>query len=446
MERLVKFNDEDSTAEINITIAQEVVSKRYEELLNDYIKDIQISGFRKGRVPKQVFQKKYQKTIEGEVANKLIEESLEKAFENVGREVVRFRTPELIEINDFNSQKDFTFTLKVDVMPDLNIENYENLKAPLYKIEVDDLDMSQELERLQQQNTFTVIKEGISENGDILDVNYVELNGKDQEIPSSRRQNFVFTLGESENLYNWDEDLLGVSAQMEKIIEKQFPIDYEHKDLANKFVRIKIFVNSIKIKKMPELDDEFAQDISSNFKTLEDLKRDIKDRLSNRANELARTHRVDELLKEIFILHPFSIPEGLILSEIQFRFNQLAKQMGISEDHLLKVTGGSISGLEEKWRKESELTLRNKLILEDLIKRENISVSDDEFNKFSEKLVKEYQSGIDELKVHFGEENFKSFVKEKVKNDKILTLLSDKSGVSEFVNSSLTNFYSLNSK
>ncbi|NIZ19207.1 trigger factor [Entomospira culicis] len=443
MNKEVVYQDEDSTAHITVTIPQKDVVAKYEALINEYLKETQMPGFRKGHVPKPVFEKKYAQSIQAESASKLIEEHLQSALTDLEREVVRVRSPQVEKMDRLELDKDFTFTLKVDVMPKMNINGYSKVSAPSYQVEVTEEDINTELKRLQEQNAFVVNKDGVAESGDVLDVNYVELDSSGLEVTGTQRQNFVFTLGNGQNLYDWDNELMGVKVREEKTFTKDFPSDYVHSDLSGKSITLKVLVNSLKGKNLPALDDEFAQDVSDHFKTLEELKADIRDKFTQHSQSVARIRRCDEILKELVEKEPFNVPEGLVLSEIEARFSQLARQMNMSEDQLLKMVGGETSGLVEQWRPESESAVKNKLIIEDIIAKENIVVTTEEFDAHAEKLAKEYRSSVEQLSAQVGDTNFKAYIEEQVKSEKALDWLSSQAKISKQHQLSLTEFNQL---
>ncbi|NIZ40999.1 trigger factor [Entomospira entomophila] len=443
MDKVIDYKNEDSTAHISVTIEQADVNNRYEKLLKEYLKDAQMPGFRKGHVPRSVFEKKYEEALSGETANKLIEESLEESLTGLEREVVRFSQPQVIAADTLNKDQKFSFTLKVEVMPQVEIKGIESVSAPLYEITVSEADIEAELQRLQEQNAFIVNRNDVVVSGNILDINYVELDENGKEIDGSARQNFVFTIGNDQNLYDLDDDVLGMKAGESKVITKTFAEDYKHAELAGRKVSLKITINSVKERNLPELDDEFAQDINAKYQTINDLKQDIKEKFVENSLEIARGRRCDEILQELAKSNTFPIPEGLILADVEQRFSQLARQMNISEEQLVNMIGGSAAGLIEQWRPESEVSVRHRLILSSIMQAENISVGEDEFSQSAEKTAKKYNSSVDDLTKQVGEGNFKAYIEEQVKTEKTLALLSDKAGKGTAIQLTLEEFHNL---
>jgi trigger factor len=444
VDKVIDYKNEDSTAHVTVTVKKDDIASRYELLLQEYLKDAQLPGYRKGKVPKTIFEKKYAAALQGETANKLIEEHMDEALSDLDRAVVRFKAPQVIEASDISLEQDFTFTLKADVMPLINIDGYEKISLPSYTISVADSDVDAELKRLQEQNAFVVNKTDASITGDVLDINYCELDASGNEIAGSARENFVFTIGGGQNLYDLDDDLVGMSAGAEKIVQKSFAADHKNADLAGKDVSLKVVVNSVKGKNLPDLDDEFAQDVNEKFKTLADLKKDIKEKFEENSVDAAKMRRCTELLAEISKTYPFALPEGLVLNDIEARFSQLARQMNISEDQLVSMIGGSAAGLIDQWRPESEASVRSKLIIDHIAESAKITVSDDEFAKQSALIAKQYNSSIEDLTKQVGEVSFKAYIEEQVRTAKALDILSSTAKVSETCSLSMEEFNKAN--
>ncbi|NIZ46526.1 trigger factor [Entomospira nematocerorum] len=443
MDKVIDYKNEDSTAHISVTIGQNDVSNRYEKLLKEYLKDAQMPGFRKGHVPRSVFEKKYEEALSGETANKLIEESLEDSLAGLEREVVRFSQPQVIQADTLSKNNQFSFTIKVEVMPVVEIKNIEDVSAPVYEITVSDADIDAELVRLQEQNAFVVNRNDSIVKENIVDINYTELDENGMEMLDSARQNFVFTVGSGQNIYDLDDDVIGMKSGETKIVTKDFAPEYKHQELAGRKVSVSVTINSVKERNLPDLDDEFAQDINAKFETLDALKQDIKEKFVDNSIEIARGRRCDEILQELAKLNSFTIPEGLILADVEQRFSQLARQMNISEEQLVSMIGGSASGLIEQWRPESEISVRHRLILNSIMNAESVSVSEEEFAQYAEKTAKKYNSSVAELTKQVGEGNFKAYIEEQVKTEKTLLLLSDKAGKGTIMKLTLEEFHNL---
>ena len=280
---------EKSAVKLTVTVEQDAVKKEFDKLVGKYCKTAHIKGFRKGKVPSAILLQKYGESIRYETSMKLIEESLKEIFDEIEERPLAYSTPELQDEAIIEEDAAYTYTVKYDVFPDVTVADYKGLTVEEPEVKIGKKEIDAELEKIQDQNSVVMEKDGGAAKNDIVTINYSELDENGSEIEGSKREDFVFTIGTGYNIYKFDEDIEGMKKDEEKIIEKTFPDDFETAEFAGTTKKIKVLVKVVKEKQLPALDDELAQDVNEKFETLKDLKDDIKKRLETSLEQRLRS-------------------------------------------------------------------------------------------------------------------------------------------------------------
>jgi trigger factor len=436
---------EKSQAKITITVNKDDAQKKYGELLNHYTKEARIPGFRPGKVPPGILEGKYGSAIKSEAFNDVVQSALEEVLPGMERRALLYSRPTLVDEEkiDLNFDNNLNFSIVIDVEPLFSMPAFRDTAADSYTITVNDDDINTELERLRQQNALAVEKNGPAAAGDIVTANYAELNDEGNELPETRREGFTFTVGEGNTFYEFDDDIVGMTKDEEKVIEKSYDAAYKFKDLAGRSVRIKTKVTSVKEKKVPELDDDFAQDINEKFQTLAELRNDIKEKLQANANESAKNKRFNDILKILTEKVEIDLPESMIEAENGMRFRNFARQSGFGEENLLKMLGGNMEALSERWRDESIASIKSRLILDRIAKDEGLKVSEEEINAEAERMSKEYAMSLEELKKQFGGSGFNDYIESNLLDRKTQNFLIENTKTKNKKELSLAEFVNL---
>lgn len=429
--KVVEYNDETSCAKITVTLDKKLVSSRYKELCDEYLGEMQMPGFRKGKVPLELFEKKHGAALEAETLNKLVEASLPLVYDGMERKPLTYKPADMVEEVAFATDKDLVFVLSVEVEPTFVLPDYKKISVPRYTIEVKKSDVEAELVRLQEQNAFVVTKDSAVASGDIVDVNYSELDETGKELPASRRENFVFTVGEGQNLYSIDDDVMGMKAGESKNISKTYALDYKHAELADRTVALQVKINSVKERKLPALDDEFAQDVSEKFADLIALKADIKEKLLENATKSARNRRINEIVEALVGQITVVLPESMVMADVDARWQQTVRQMGMRPEDAAQFLATNGQSLLESWRGESELAVKRRLVLERIAAQQNFVITPEEIEAEKATMSAQYGMSADQLQASLGEEQFTLYIEEQVKENKLIDLLFDKAKVSE---------------
>jgi trigger factor len=409
-----------------VVVPQIEVKKAYDALLVDYSRSIRIDGFRKGHVPATVLLRKFGEELKIEAMSKVLEAAVEEALVDAEAKPLGYSMPTLDGQPDFDLEQDFSFAVTYDVFPKVAITDWKGLEIELPQAEITAEDEERELAHIRERNAIVVEKDdsGVAAKGDILTVNYRELDAEGAAIQGTERQDFTFELGTGYNLYKFDEELVGMRKDEERSFEKTYPADHEDKGLAGRTIKIAVRLSKIKEKKLPELDDEFAQDISEKFKTLTDLRIDIRTRLEKdlalKLRQLKEKAIVDGLLTRTTV----DLPRTMIDTELAIRLESLKRQMNIDTDEnlerFLSYSGKSRAELLEQWRPSAEKAIATRLVLEKLTEDGKFECGPEELEAEYARQAEENSLSVEEIKAEYEKRQSVDYLKDRIKEDKLM--------------------------
>lgn len=427
---------ENSAVELTVTIKKESAKEAYSKLLNDYSKKVQIKGFRKGKAPAHILEQKFGEGIKEEAAMNLVEESLKIVFDEIDEKPLPYSVPALqegSELLDFD--KDYKYSVVYDVFPTIKIGKYTEIEVKSPDAKVLKKDEDRELEKLREQNAVVIEKtEGKIVKDDIVTINYMELDEENKEIEGTSREDFVFTVGTGYNIYKLDDDILGMKKDEEKILDKEFPEDFDNKDLAGKKVKIKVTVTTIKVNELPELDDELAQDISEKYKTLKDLRTDVKKKMKDTLDKKLKELQFEKLMDKIIEDSEIPVPESMLKAEMDNSWQNFMVQSRMDETQLLQVLemqGKTKELLLEEWRPNSTKSLKVQLLIAKLIEDEKIEASKDEVEEEIKTQAVDSGQKYEEFKELIEKNNYTSHIENDVKNKKFIDFLISKNTITK---------------
>ena len=302
---------ENSSVKLSITVGKDDIRSEYDELISNYTKSIQIPGFRKGKVPKEVFIRKFADALKEEALGKIMEKSVELVFgdETFLKEnkPLPYSTPKVQDEPKLDLENDLSFSVVYDVLPDVKVGEWQGIEAVIPDISISDEDINRELEGIRERNSIVLDKnEGESAvSGDIVTVNYCELNDSGEALAGTEREDYTFTLGSLNNAYKFDNELVGMKKGETKEFQKSFPDPENYEEVTKK---LKVTITALKTKTLPDLDDDLAQDVDEKYKTLEDLKNSIRDRLNNDLERRLKEIKSSKILEKIMDNTPVEIP------------------------------------------------------------------------------------------------------------------------------------------
>lgn len=418
---------EKSAVKLTVTIDKSELEAIYKKVTANYTKNAQIPGFRKGHVPASVLERKYGDALKADALSEVIDNSLNEIFSDENEKDNRplpYAQPQLEKIPEFDLTKDLTYSVTYDVLPKVEVKNFSGITIKEPQVTIGDAELAEELKGIQERNaTVTDKKESESvAKDDIVTINYSELDDNGNVIENSKREGFVFTVGSGENLYKIDDEIIGMKKNETKEITKTYKKDDPDKDLAGKTKKISVTVTAIKLRNIPALDDELAQDVNEKYKTLDDLKSDIKRQL-----ELAKERRIkeiknNELLSQLIEKNNFDVPASMLAAELEGRWNMMARQFQTTPEQLEKMivsSGQTKEGMTSAWAQESEKMLKSRIIVESLLKERNISVTPEEIESQYEKIASDGGMTIEDVKKHYEDPRSKEYLIDEAKEQKL---------------------------
>jgi trigger factor len=426
LERLEK-----SSVKLTVTVGKDDVRSQYDDLLKDYTKNVQMPGFRRGKVPREVLIRKFGEALKGEALGRIIEKSItdiftDEAFTREDRPLP-YSTPRVQDEPKLDLDQDLKFSVVYDVLPKVTVSAWKGIEAEAPEAAVSDEDLNRELEALRERNAIVLDRDDgdAAEIGNVVTVNYCECDDAGNVIPGSERQDFAFTLGSGYNLYHFDDEIAGIKKDETRDFDKTYPEDFSDKDLAGRTKKLRVTLTALKEKKLPELDDDLAQDVDEKYKTLDDLKNSIRERLNRNLEQQLRNLKINALLEKIMENTPVDVPESMIRLELEGRWRNLARQFGVDAEALTANMEKSGEGngketIQEGWRTDAVRALHSRLIVETLIEQEKLEAGDDEVEKEFERMAEEMGSPIEEIKKYYQGDAMQEYIKERKFFDMLL--------------------------
>ena len=420
---------ENSAVKLTATIAKEDVVSGYNKNISKYAKNVQLPGFRKGHVPVKVLEQKYGDSLKQEVLADLIDESLNQIFAEEESKDIRplpYTQPRLDgdKLPEFRTDKDLTFSVVYDVFPSVEVKDFSKIEVKEPQVEIGEKELNEELKAIQERNAVVIDKkEGEPvEKDNIVTIDYKELDDSGTAIPGSEREGFVFTVGTGENIYKIDDEIVGMKKDETKEISKTYDAKEENKDLAGKTKKISVTVKAIKLRNLPALDDELAQDVSEKYKTLDDLKKDISKGLESAKNRKIAELKSQSLLEQLVEKNPIVLPKSMIQAEMESRWRMMAQQFQTTPEQLEKMisaSGQSKENMLTQWTGDAEKMLKSRLIVDALIREKNIAVTPEEVEAEFAKIADESGSTIEEVKEHYEDARAKEYIIDEIKENKL---------------------------
>lgn len=380
----------------------EVESERFDSALDEafkkVVKDVSIPGFRKGRVPRKIFEQRFGvEALYEDALDIILPGAYSDAVEETGIEPVD--QPE-IDIEQIEKGKNLIFKAKVTVKPEVKLGQYKGLEVEDINTEVTDEDVENELKALQERNADLVaIEDGEVQKGDMAIIDF-EGFVDGEAFDGGKAENYSLEIGSGQFIPGFEDQLIGVKTGEEVEVNVEFPDDYHAEDLAGKPATFKVKVHEIKRKELPELDDEFAIDVDDEVETLDELKEKIKERLINTREQDAENRKKDILVEQAIENAEIDVPDVMINNETDRMIRELEQQLqsqGMNLDLYYQFTQTDEDSLREQFRTDAEKRVRMNLTLEAIAKEENIEVTEDEIKEEIEKMAEMFQRSTEEI-------------------------------------------------
>ena len=418
---------EHSAAKLTVTVAKEDVANGYKTTLGKYVKQVQIPGFRKGHVPASVLERKYGEQIKMEAAGDLIDSVLNEIFQDekeLSNRPLPYAQPKMDEMPAFDTAKEFTFTVTYDVFPSVEVKDFNGISVKEPQVSVGDAEVEEELKGIQERNAAVIDKkeDEKAEKDNIVTIDIEEIGEDGKAVEGTKREGFTSTLGTAENVYKIDDDIIGMKANETKEITKKYAKTDADKNLAGTTKKYSVTVKQIKVRKLPALDDDLAQDVSDKYKTLADLKADILKNLNIAKDRKIKEIKVNSLLEQLIEKNPIEIPASMLQAELNGRWGQMAQQFQTTPEDLERMVVASGQKKEDmlaQWTGDAEKMLKSRIIVDSLLKSKNISVTPEEVEEAYQKLADSNGVSVEDVKKHYADPRAKEWFIDDVKEQKL---------------------------
>lgn len=418
-------NLEKNMAKLTIEADAEEFEKAVENAYRKNKSKINVPGFRKGKVPRQMIERMYGKQVFYEDAiNELIPEVYSRELQ-AAKELEVVSQPK-IDVVQAETGKPFIFTAEVSVKPEVELGQYKGLSVEKEAVEVTDDDIQAEIEKVRNENSRTIPIEDRPVKD--KDVTVIDFEGFIDGVPFEGGQgsDYSLTIGSHSFIDNFEEQLIGKNINEETEVHVTFPEDYQAPDLAGKPAVFKVTVKEIKEIELPEADDEFAQDVSE-FDTLEEYKNDIRTKLTEQKETEAAQKLQDKALEQAIENSKMDIPEPMVDLQVRQMAENFARRLqsqGITWEQYCQFTGLTREKLYEQMRPQALKSIQSRLVLEAVVEAENIEVSEEELSEEITKLAEAYHMEVDKLKETIQEEE-KASIKKDLAVEKAAKLIAD---------------------
>lgn len=415
---------EKNMAKLTIEVPAEELEKAMQNAYLRAKNRITIPGFRKGKAPRKMIEQMYGKGIFLEdAANALIPEQYSKALEECDLEIVS--QPE-IDVTQIEPGKAFIFTAEVAVKPEVTLGEYKGLEVPKSETEVTDEEIEAELKKEQEKNSRTItVEDRGAENGDIATIDF-EGFVDGTAFEGGKGTDYPLTLGSGSFIPGFEDQLVGAKAGDHVEVNVTFPEEYQSKDLAGKAAVFQCDVKKVETKELPELDDDFAQDVSE-FDTLAEYKEDIKKNLTERKEKEARTAKENAAVDKAIENAQMEIPDAMIETQISQMLDDFSRRMqsqGLTMEQYMQFTGMTADKMREEMKPQALKRIQTRLVLEKIAETENIQPSEEEVNEEISKMAEMYKMEADKLKELLGDRELEQMKKD-MAVQKAVTLVAD---------------------
>lgn len=398
---------EKNMAKLTIEVSSEEFEKAIAKAYKKNKNKISMPGFRKGKAPRAMIEKMYGKGVFYEdAANSIIPDAYADAAKESELEIVA--QPE-IDVTQIESGKPFIFTATVALKPEVTLGEYKGIEVEKKEVEVTDEEVDTEINRVRESNARMIdIDDRAAQDGDTVVIDFDGyVDGK--QFEGGKAEDYSLVLGSHSFIDNFEEQLEGKNIGEDVTVNVTFPENYQAEELQGKPAEFKVKIKEIKVKELPKLDDDFAQDVS-NFDTIAEYKEDLKKKLAENKEEALKREREETVIGKIIENAQMDIPEQMVEAQTRQMTQEFAQRLssqGLSIDQYMQFTGLTPQKMIEELKPQALKRIQSRLVLEAVVAAENIETSEDELNKEIENMASMYQMEVDKLKEVIGEEEKK---------------------------------------
>lgn len=409
-------------AKLTIEVSADDLEKALQSAYKKQKNRIALPGFRKGKVPRKMIEKMYGPEIfYDDAANELLPKAYADAYEECELDIVS--RPE-INVVQIEKGKPFIFTAEVAVKPEVTLGEYKGLEVDKISTRVTQKEIEEKLKEEAEKNARTVtVEDRAVQNGDEVIMDF-EGFVDGEPFEGGKGENYPLTIGSGSFIPGFEEQLVGVEAEKEAEVKVTFPEDYHAEELKGKDAVFKCIVHEIKTKEIPEIDDEFAAEVSE-FDTLDEYKADLKAKIKEQKETDGKRKQEDQAVAKAVENASYEIPEAMITTNISQMADDFARRMqsqGLTMEQYFQFTGMTAEKFEEEMRPQAVKRIETRIVLEAIAKAENIEISDEKLDEEIQKMAENYKMEADKLK-EFMSDAEKKQIKEDMAVQEAVTFL-----------------------
>ncbi len=415
---------EKNMAKLTIEVSADELEKALQSAYMKQKNKISMPGFRKGKVPRQIIEKTYGAEIFYEDAtNELIPKAYSDAYDECGLEIVSQPSIDVVQIE---KGKPFIFTAEVATKPEVTLGEYKGLKVDKISTRVTQKEVDAKIQEEAEKNARTVVVEGrpVQDKDEVV----LDFEGFVDGVPfeGGKGENYPLTIGSGSFIPGFEDQLIGAQAEEEVEVNVTFPEDYQAEDLKGKAAVFKCTVHEIKTKELPEIDDEFAAEVSE-FDTLEEYKADVKAKIKEQKASEGKAKKEDQAVEQAVANAQMEIPEPMLDTQVRQMaedFAQRLQSQGLTLEQYFQFTGMNADKMVEELRPQAEKRIRTRLVLEAVAKAENIEISDEKVDEELVKMAQAYNMEVEKLKEYMSDKE-KEQIKEDMAVQEAVTFLAE---------------------
>lgn len=424
---------ENAQVRLSVTVGAPEAQRVYDAIVAKHRRTVRIKGFRKGKVPRDVLIRKAGDAMLAEAVQKIVSQAAEQALQAAERQPISASRPRAAPAGPLTLGSPFRFDLTYDTKPAVSLGRYRGAAMTRLRFRVDESDVARELDGVREQNAAVVEKQSdVVEAGDVVEIDYVEVDDGGRPVAATRRDGFVFEVGTGRNLHRIDDDLIGMRVNQERDVAKTYPADFEEASLAGRSLVLRIRVRRLREKQLPELDDELAQDVNDRFRTLEDLKADIRQRLLGNGDRIVRQRLISDILTALERSSIVPLPRSLVEAGLASQWTALVARYGGDERRVetaLKREGTDRNTLLEEWLPAAERRVRLMLIADRLAEAEGIEVGDAEVDQEIKRIAHRRSVEVEQVREAYERNDMLASLRDELRSEKLYDRLIELAAV-----------------
>ena len=398
-------------------------------MLKEYSKSVRIDGFRAGHVPAPVLERKFGDSLRLDAMGRVLEKAVEEALKDAD---AKEQTPRLLHARPStaspNSPSIRTSASRSSMTSSRPIEvgDWKGIEVEKPTVEIAPEDEERELQDIRERNAIVDRARRLrrGREGRHRDRDFREIGADGQTVAGTEREDFTFEIGTGYDVYKIDDEIVGMKRDEERTIEKSYPADFENRELAGRSVKLSVKLTKIKEKRLPALDDDLAQDVSEKYKTLDDLKTDLRAHLEKRLSDKLKRLEEKALIDGLLARSAVELPESMVAAELAMRLENLKRQMSFDTedklDRFLSYSGKTREALVEDWRPSAERSIKTRLVIEKLIEEGGYACAESELEAEFSRQAGESSLSIDEVKAEHEKRGSMDYLRDRIKEDKMM--------------------------